>query len=147
MDGLYQSLLGLLGGGLSGWIVTQHQKRLDKRDEDERKTRESELAAAREKQWTDKQNTVQELKKIIMRHINDDQSPVIFNELKNIGGNIEKLLSQQQALLVSDEQQRQQIITLFNNASELKDELRECKREHRYNGKISDPACDYQRPV
>ncbi len=147
MDGLYQSLLGLLGGGLSGWIVTQHQKRLDKRDEDERKTRESELAAAREKQWTDMQNTVQELKKIIMRHINDDQSPVIFNELKNIGGNIEKLLSQQQALLVSDEQQRQQIITLFNNASELKDELRECKREHRYNGKISDPACDYQRPV
>lgn len=147
MDGLYQSLLGLLGGGLSGWIVTQHQKRLDKRDEDERKTRESELAAAREKQWTDMQNTVQELKKIIMRHINDDQSLVIFNELKNIGGNIEKLLSQQQALLVSDEQQRQQIITLFNNASELKDELRECKREHRYNGKISDPACDYQRPV
>ena len=147
MDGLYQSLLGLLGGGLSGWIVTQHQKRLDKRDEDERKTRESELAAAREKQWTDMQNTVQELKKIIMRHINDDQSLVIFNELKNIDGNIEKLLSQQQALLVSDEQQRQQIITLFNNASELKDELRECKREHRYNGKISDPACDYQRPV
>lgn len=147
MDGLYQSLLGLLGGGLSGWIVTQHQKRLDKRDEDERKTRESELAAAREKQWTDMQNTVQELKKIIMRHINDDQSLVIFNELKNIGGNIEKLLSQQQALLVSDEQQRQQIITLFNNASELKDELRECKREHRYNGKLSDPACDYQRPV
>lgn len=147
MDGLYQSLLGLLGGGLSGWIVTQHQKRLDKRDEDERKTRESELAAAREKQWTDMQNTVQELKKIIRQHINDDQSLVIFNELKNIGGNIEKLLSQQQALLVSDEQQRQQIITLFNNASELKDELRECKREHRYNGKISDPACDYQRPV
>ena len=97
MDGLYQSLLGLLGGGLSGWIVTQHQRRLDKRDEDERKARESELAAARERQWQEMKQNVQSLKDKIEQHIKEDKTQVVLTKLTGIEGNIQKVLDQQQA--------------------------------------------------
>lgn len=65
------------------------------------------------------------------KHLDSDRSEVIFSELKGISGNIEKMLSQNQALLISDEAQRQQIVTLFNNQNELKNELKDCKKEHR----------------
>ena len=131
MDGLYQSLLGLLGGGLSGWIVTQHQRRLDKRDEEERKARESELAAARERQWQDMKQNVQSLKDKIEQHIKEDKTQVVLTKLTAIDGNIQKVLDQQQALLVADGEQKQQIITLFNNLKEQKEELKECQKEHK----------------
>lgn len=131
MDGLYQSLLGLLGGGLSGWIVTQHQRRLDKRDEEERKTRESELAAARERQWQDMKQNVQSLKDKIDQHIKEDKTQIVLTKLTAIDGNIQKVLDQQQALLIADGEQKQQIITLFNNLKEQKEELKEFQKEHK----------------
>ena len=131
MDSLYQSLLGLLGGGLSGWIVTQHQRRLDKRDEDERKARETELAAARERQWQEMKQNVQSLKDRIEQHIKEDKTQVVLTKLTAIDGNIQKVLDQQQALLVADGEQKQQIITLFNNLKEQKEELKECQKEHK----------------
>lgn len=131
MDSLYQSLLGLLGGGLSGWIVTQHQRRLDKRDEDERKARETELAAARERQWQEMKQNVQSLKDKIEQHIKEDKTQVVLTKLTAIDGNIQKVLDQQQALLVADGEQKQQIITLFNNLKEQKEELKECQKEHK----------------
>ena len=131
MDSLYQSLLGLLGGGLSGWIVTQHQRRLDKRDEEERRARESELAAARERQWQDMRQNVQSLKDRIEQHIKEDKTQVVLTKLTAIDGNIQKVLDQQQALLVADGEQKQQIITLFNNLKEQKEELKEFQKEHK----------------
>ncbi len=131
MDGLYQSILGLLGGGLSGWIVTQHQRRLDKRDEEERKARESELAAARERQWQDMKQNVQSLKDKIDQHIKEDKTQIVLTKLTAIDGNIQKVLDQQQALLIADGEQKQQIITLFNNLKEQKEELKECQKEHK----------------
>ena len=131
MDSLYQSLLGLLGGGLSGWIVTQHQRRLDKRDEDERKARETELAAARERQWQEMKQNVHSLKDKIEQHIKEDKTQVVLTKLTAIDGNIQKVLDQQQALLVADGEQKQQIITLFNNLKEQKEELKECQKEHK----------------
>lgn len=131
MDGLYQSLLGLLGGGLSGWIVTQHQRRLDKRDEEERKARESELAAARERQWQDMKQNVQSLKDKIDQHIKEDKTQIVLTKLTAIDGNIQKVLDQQQALLIADGEQKQQIITLFNNLKEQKEELKEFQKEHK----------------
>lgn len=131
MDGLYQSLLGLLGGGLSGWIVTQHQRRLDKRDEDERKARESELAAARERQWQEMKQNVQSLKDKIEQHIKEDKTQVVLTKLTGIEGNIQKVLDQQQALLVADGEQKQQIITLFNGLNEQKETLKEYQKEHK----------------
>ena len=131
MDGLHQSLLGLLGGGLSGWIVTQHQRRLDKRDEDERKARESELAAARERQWQEMKQNVQSLKDKIEQHIKEDKTQVVLTKLTGIEGNIQKVLDQQQALLVADGEQKQQIITLFNGLNEQKETLKEYQKEHK----------------
>ncbi len=131
MDGLYQSLLGLLGGGLSGWIVTQHQRRLDKRDEEERKARESELAAARERQWQDMKQNVQSLKDKIEQHIKEDKTQIVLTKLTAIDGNIQKVLDQQQVLLVADGEQKQQIITLFKDLKEQKDTLKECQKEHK----------------
>ena len=131
MDGLYQSLLGLLGGWLSGWIVTQHQRRLDKRDEDERKARESELAAARERQWQEMKQNVQSLKDKIEQHIKEDKTQVVLTKLTGIEGNIQKVLDQQQALLVADGEQKQQIITLFNGLNEQKENLKEYQKEHK----------------
>jgi|GEM_PF-3736132 len=131
MDGLYQSLLGLLGGGLSGWIVTQHQRRLDKRDEEERKARESELAAARERQWQDMKQNVQSLKDKIDQHIKEDKTQIVLTKLTAIDGNIQKVLDQQQVLLVADGEQKQQIITLFKDLKEQKDTLKECQKEHK----------------
>jgi len=131
MDGLYQSILGLLGGVLSGWIVTQHQRRLDKRDEEERKARESELAAARERQWQDMKQNVQSLKDKIDQHIKEDKTQIVLTKLTAIDGNIQKVLDQQQALLIADGEQKQQIITLFNNLKEQKEELKECQKEHK----------------
>ena len=131
MDGLYQSLLGLLGGGLSGWIVTQHQRRLDKRDEDERKARESELAVARERQWQEMKQNVQSLKDKIEQHIKEDKTQVVLTKLSGIEGNIQKVLDQQQALLVADGEQKQQIITLFNGLNEQKETLKEYQKEHK----------------
>ena len=131
MDSLYQSLLGLLGGGLSGWIVTQHQRRLDKRDEDERKARESELAAARERQWQEMKQNVQSLKDKIEQHIKEDKTQVVLTKLTGIEGNIQKVLDQQQALLVADGEQKQQIITLFNGLNEQKETLKEYQKEHK----------------
>ena len=131
MDSLYQSLLGLLGGGLSGWIVTHHQRRLDKRDEDERKARESELAAARERQWQEMKQNVQSLKDKIEQHIKEDKTQVVLTKLTGIEGNIQKVLDQQQALLVADGEQKQQIITLFNGLNEQKETLKEYQKEHK----------------
>ena len=131
MDSLYQSLLGLLGGGLSGWIVTQHQRRLDKRDEDERKARESELAAARERQWQEMKQNVQSLKDKIDQHIKEDKTQIVLTKLTGIEGNIQKVLDQQQALLVADGEQKQQIITLFNGLNEQKETLKEYQKEHK----------------
>ena len=131
MDSLYQSLLGLLGGGLSGWIVTQHQRRLDKRDEDERKARESELAAARERQWQEMKQNVQSLKDKIEQHIKEDKTQVVLTKLTTIDGNIQKVLDQQQALLIADGEQKQQIITLFNGLNEQKETLKEYQKEHK----------------
>lgn len=131
MDGLYQSLLGLLGGGLSGWIVTQHQRRLDKRDEEERKARESELAAARKRQWQEMKQNVQSLKDKIEQHIKEDKTQVVLTKLTGIEGNIQKVLDQQQALLVADGEQKQQIITLFNGLNEQKETLKEYQKEHK----------------
>ena len=131
MDSLYQSLLGLLGGGLSGWIVTQHQRRLDKRDEEERKARESELAAARERQWQEMKQNVQSLKDKIEQHIKEDKTQVVLTKLTGIEGNIQKVLDQQQALLVADGEQKQQIITLFNGLNEQKETLKEYQKEHK----------------
>ena len=42
MDSLYNTLVSLLGGGLSGWIIASHQKRLDRRDEEERRKADTE---------------------------------------------------------------------------------------------------------
>ena len=131
MDSLYQSLLGLLGGGLSGWIVTQHQRRLDKRDEDERKARETELAAARERQWQEMKQNVQSFKDKIEQHIKEDKTQVVLTKLTAIDGNIQKVLDQQQALLVADGEQKQQIITIFHDLKEQKDTLKECQKEHK----------------
>ena len=132
MDGLYQSLLGLLGGGLSGWIVTQHQRRLDKRDEDERKARESELAAARERQWQEMKQNVQSLKDKIEQHIKEDKSQELLTEMRNVKGTLEKLTAQISRALETNAGQSKDIENnkqYINNLREdLQTHIRECSR-------------------
>ena len=132
MDSLYQSLLGLLGGGLSGWIVTQHQRRLDKRDEEERRTRESELAAAREMQWQDMKQNVQSLKDKIDQHIKEDKSQALLTEMKHVNGNLEKLTMQVSRALETNAGQSKDIENnkqyISNVREDLQTHIRECSR-------------------
>ena len=132
MDSLYQSLLGLLGGGLSGWIVTQHQRRLDKRDEDERKARESELAAARERQWEEMKQSVRGLKDRMEQHIKEDKSLELLTEMKHVNGNLEKLTAQVSRALETNAGQSRDIENnkqyIDNLREDLQAHIRECGR-------------------
>ena len=86
MDSLYNTLVSLLGGGLSGWIIVSHQKRLDRRDEEERKLAYEELEKMRDQRQTALEQTLRELAKKIEDHVREDKSEVILNQLKNISG-------------------------------------------------------------
>ena len=65
MDSLYNTLVSLLGGGLSGWIIASHQKRLDRRDEEERRKADNELEKMREQRHKATENEIQEIKTTI----------------------------------------------------------------------------------
>ena len=62
MDSLYNTLVSLLGGGLSGWIIASHQKRLDRRDEEERRKANDELEKMREQRRKATEAEISEIK-------------------------------------------------------------------------------------
>ena len=131
MDSLYTALTAGGSSALSSLLTCYIMRHIHKRDEEQRRKTEEELAKAKEQQWRMMQQDLGELKTDLERHISGDQTAVVMNELKSIGGNIRKLLDQQQALLIADSEQKQQIITLFNNLKEQKEELKECQKEHK----------------
>lgn len=131
IDSLYTALTAGGSSALSSLLTCYIMRHIFKRDEEQRRKTEEELSRAKDQQWKTMQNGLGQLKDDLARHIAEDQTAVVMNELKSIGGNIRKLLDQQQALLVADGEQKQQIITLFNNLREQKDELKECKKEHK----------------
>ena len=98
---------------------------------DQRRKKEEKLEAAEADRLDDMERDISELRRDLSTHIQTDQTPVILNELKNIAGKVQTLLDQQQVLLLSDEAQKQQIITLFNHYKELHSGLKECQKEHR----------------
>ena len=131
IDSLYTALTAGGSSALSSLLTCYIMRHIFKRDEEQRRKNEEELARAKAQQWDTMRKSLGELDNDLERHISGDQTAVVMNELKSIGGNIRKLLDQQQALLIADSEQKQQIITLFNNLKEQKEELKECQKEHK----------------
>jgi phosphopantothenate synthetase len=131
IDSLYTALTAGGSSALSSLLTCYIMRHIFKRDEEQRRKTEEELSKAKDQQWKMMRHSIEELENALDQHISGDQTQVFLNELKRIGGNVQKLLDQQQALLVADGEQKQQIITLFNNLKEQKEELKECQKEHK----------------
>ena len=130
MDSLYNTLVSLLGGGLSGWIIASHQKRLDRRDEEERrKANDAEIGEIKA--------SLQSLRTSLDQHAEKDNSDVILNELKNISGmqNEQRALitgmsSEVKQLLISDSRRGEKMDSLERYIKGVDSSLREHKLNH-----------------
>lgn len=131
IDTLYTALTATGSSTLSAVLTCFIMHHLLKRDEEQKRKTEQELLKIKEDQWQKLQSDVRNLGDRLNTHISGDQTGVIMNELKNISGNITKLLDQQQLLLTSDSEQRSQIVTLFKGLREQKEELKSCQKEHK----------------
>lgn len=144
MDSLYNTLVSLLGGGLSGWIIASHQKRLDRRDEEERRKADNELEKMREQRHKATENeiqeiktTIQDLKESLENHTKNDKADVILNELKNISGEqsrqaalITGMSSEVKQLLISDGKRGEKADSLERYIRGVDSSLREHKLNH-----------------
>ena len=144
MDSLYNTLVSLLGGGLSGWIIASHQKRLDRRDDEERQKANDELEKMREQrrratetEISEIKASLNELKKNLKEHADADKADVILNELKNISGEqtsqsamITNISGEVKQLLVADGVRKEKIDSLDRYIKGVDTSLREHKRNH-----------------
>ena len=144
MDSLYNTLVSLLGGGLSGWIIASHQKRRDRRDEEERRKADNELEKMREQRHKATENeiqeiktTIQDLKESLENHTKNDKADVILNELKNISGEqsrqaalITGMSSEVKQLLISDGKRGEKADSLERYIRGVDGSLREHKLNH-----------------
>ena len=142
MDSLYNTLVSLLGGGLSGWIIASHQKRLDRRDEEERRKADGELEKMREQRREATEAEISEIKAGLQslrasldQHAEKDNSDVILNELKNISGmqNEQRALitgmsGEVKQLLISDSRRGEKVESLERYIQGVDDSLREHQR-------------------
>lgn len=131
IDSLYTALTAGGSSALSSLLTCYIMRHIFKRDEEQRRKTEEELSKAKELQWKTMQQNLGELENTLEQHIKEDKTQVVLTKLTTIDGNIQKVLDQQQALLIADGEQKQQIITLFNNLKEQKEELKECQKEHK----------------
>lgn len=144
MDSLYNTLVSLLGGGLSGWIIASHQKRLDRRDEEERRKANDELEKMREQRRKATEAEISEIKASLQslrtsldQHAEKDNSDVILNELKNISGmqNEQRALitgmsGEVKQLLISDSRRGEKVDSLERYIKGVDSSLREHKLNH-----------------
>ena len=144
MDSLYNTLVSLLGGGLSGWIIASHQKRLDRRDEEERQRANDEIERMREErrratetEISDIKAALNELSNGLKAHAEADKADVILNELRNISGEqsrqsamVTNISGEIKRLLVADGVRRGQIDSLERYINGVDTSLREHKRNH-----------------
>ena len=131
IDSLYTALTAGGSSALSSLLTCYIMRHIFKRDEEQRRKTEEELSKAKDLQWKTMQQNLGELENTLEQHIKEDKTQVVLTKLTTIDGNIQKVLDQQQALLIADGEQKQQIITLFNNLKEQKEELKECQKEHK----------------
>ena len=144
MDSLYNTLVSLLGGGLSGWIIASHQKRLDRRDEEERRKANDALEKMREQRRNATEVEISEIKASLQslrtsldQHAEKDNSDVILNELKNISGmqNEQRALitgmsGEVKQLLISDSRRGEKVDSLERYIKGVDSSLREHKLNH-----------------
>ncbi len=144
MDSLYNTLVSLLGGGLSGWIIASHQKRLDRRDEEERRKANDEIERMREERRRATETEISEIKaslnelsKSLKAHADKDKADVILNELKNISGEqstqsamMTNISGEVKQLLVADGVRKEKIDSLERYIKGVDTSLREHKRNH-----------------
>ena len=131
IDSLYTALTAGGSSALSSLLTCYIMRHIFKRDEEQRRKTEEELSKAKELQWKTMQQNLGELENTLEQHIKEDKTQVVLTKLTTIDGNIQKVLDQQQALLVADGEQKQQIITLFNGLNEQKETLKEYQKEHK----------------
>ena len=144
MDSLYNTLVSLLGGGLSGWIIASHQKRLDRRDEEERRKANDEIERMREERRRATETEISEIKaslnelsKSLKAHADKDKADVILNELKNISGEqstqsamMTNISGEVKQLLVADGVRKEKIDSLERYIKGVDTSLREHQRNH-----------------
>lgn len=117
MDSLYNTLVSLLGGGLSGWIIASHQKRLDRRDEEERQKNANQIAALQEKRLST-------LEKNVENHIASDNPEATRLEIQNLTGAINKLSDK---LDLQNERRQAMEISMENRISKLESAVLESR--------------------
>ena len=108
------------------WIIASHQKRLDRRDEEERRKANDELEKMREQrrkateaEISEIKASLKELSKSLKAHADADKADVILNELKNISGEqstqsamITNISGEVKQLLVADGVRKEKIDSL-----------------------------------
>lgn len=117
MDSLYNTLVSLLGGGLSGWIIASHQKRLDRRDEEERQKNANQIAELQEKRLST-------LEKNVENHIASDNPEATRLEIQNLTGAINKLSDK---LDLQNERRQAMEISMENRISKLESAVLESR--------------------
>lgn len=131
IDSLYTALTAGGSSALSSLLTCYIMRHIFKRDEEQRRKTEEELSKAKELQWKTMQQNLGELENTLEQHIKEDKTQVVLTKLTTIDGNIQKVLDQQQALLIADGEQKQQIITIFHDLKEQKETLKEYRKEHK----------------
>ena len=113
MDSLYNALVSCCFGGLAAWLVTSHQKRLDKRDEEERKKLAEALGKLQEEQIQEIKIAITTIRAEFAKHVKDDKTPEMLNELKHIAAAVNRMANQSAQQLENDKKQDVTLATII----------------------------------
>ena len=113
MDSLYNALVSCGFGGLAAWLVTSHQKRLDKRDEEERKKLAEALGKLQEEQIQEIKIAITTIRAEFAKHVKDDKTPEMLNELKHIAAAVNRMANQSAQQLENDKKQDVTLATII----------------------------------
>lgn len=113
---IYTSLTAGGCSALSAILTCFIMRYIFRRDEEQRKLNQAELAATREKR-------LQDLEKKVDQHIANDKSLEILTEMRHVNGNLEKLTTQVSRALETNARQSSEIENNKNFIENLRDDM------------------------
>ena len=113
---IYTSLTAGGCSALSAVLTCFIMRHIFRRDEEQRKLNQAELAASREKR-------LQDLEKKVDQHIALDKSLELLTEMRHVNGNLEKLTTQVARALETNARQSGEIENNKNYIDNLRDDM------------------------
>ncbi len=113
---IYTSLTAGGCSALSAVLTCFIMRHIFRRDEEQRKLNQAELAALREKR-------LQDLEKKVDQHIAHDKSLELLTEMRHVNGNLEKLTTQVARALETNARQSGEIENNKNYIDNLRDDM------------------------